>query len=230
MTARNSIFESVDGEAIRADGSGNANVAEISIDHSNFNKAPVATGGGDASVIQGSGNQTTAPAFVNRAVSDFREQPGSVTIDGGTADPDLGSLDYYGGEPRILDVRPDIGADELDVAAPRTAITRRPNRKIHRRRARVRFISNEPGSTFQCKLDNGRFRGCRSPKRLRGLLPGRHVFKVRAVDKVGRPDPTPAVVRFRVCPAAADPRKLRWLRVCGSRAEDLGAALRSGGI
>ncbi len=62
----------------------------------------------------------------------------------------------------------------------------------------VGFASNEPGSTFRCKLDEGRFRSCKSPKRFTNAEPGRHAFRVAAIDAVGNVDPTPAIVRFNV--------------------------------
>lgn len=60
------------------------------------------------------------------------------------------------------------------------------------------FTSNEPGSTFRCKLDKRRFRRCHSPLRLRHLKPGRHALRVFAVDAAGNRDRSPAVARFRV--------------------------------
>ena len=60
-----------------------------------------------------------------------------------------------------------------------------------------RFRSNEPGSTFRCKLDKRRFRRCHSPLRLRHLKPGRHTLRVFAVDAAGNRDRSPAVAHFR---------------------------------
>ena len=60
------------------------------------------------------------------------------------------------------------------------------------------FGSNEPGSTFRCRLDKHRFAKCHSPKRLRHLEPGSHTFKVFAVDPAGNVDPSPAAARFTV--------------------------------
>lgn len=42
------------------------------------------------------------------------------------------------------------------------------------------------------------FKSCSSPKTYRRLKPGRHTFKVIAVDQTGNPDLTPAVKRFRI--------------------------------
>ena len=55
-----------------------------------------------------------------------------------------------------------------------------------------------PALTFQCKLDRGPFKPCRSPKTYRKLKPGPHVFRVRAQDALGQTDTTPGSKRFRI--------------------------------
>jgi hypothetical protein len=85
-----------------------------------------------------------------------------------------------------------------DRTPPQTRITKGPPGRTHKRTAKFRFVSSEAGSTFQCRIDRRRFRTCRSPKRYRRLKPGKHVFRVRAIDPAGNVDPTPAVRRFRV--------------------------------
>jgi Ca2+-binding RTX toxin-like protein len=55
------------------------------------------------------------------------------------------------------------------------------------------FSSNDGDATFECKLDNGTFDVCTSPKEYPGLIEGSsHTFEVRAVDPAGNTDPTPA--------------------------------------
>ena len=41
-------------------------------------------------------------------------------------------------------------------------------------------------------------KSCKSPKKYKKLKPGKHVFKVRAIDKAGNVDPTPAKKKFKV--------------------------------
>ena len=60
------------------------------------------------------------------------------------------------------------------------------------------MASGEPGSTFSCKLDKKRFRPCTSPKTYKKLELGRHVFRVKARDRAGNLDATPAVKRFKI--------------------------------
>lgn len=85
-----------------------------------------------------------------------------------------------------------------DTSAPGTKILKRPARAIRKRQVRFTFRSTETGSTFECSVNRSAFRDCRSPKVLRGLRPGRQVFRVRAVDAAGNRDRTPARYRFRV--------------------------------
>jgi hypothetical protein len=64
--------------------------------------------------------------------------------------------------------------------------------------AKFKFTSNEPGSTFQCKLDKRKFKPCSSPKKYKHLSSGKHKFKVRAVDAAGNADTTPAKKKFTI--------------------------------
>jgi hypothetical protein len=88
-----------------------------------------------------------------------------------------------------------------DRIAPRTALLRRPPVVVFtsakQRRVAVSFASNEPGSSFRCKLDGGPFKPCRSPRAYM-VRPGRHTIRIYAIDVAGNRDRTPAVLSFRV--------------------------------
>jgi hypothetical protein len=84
--------------------------------------------------------------------------------------------------------------------APQTTLRRKPGRKTRDRTPTFRFTSDEPGSTFQCKLDGKPFRGCRSPFTTKRLALGPHTFRVRARDESGQRDPSPASYGFKVLP------------------------------
>lgn len=60
------------------------------------------------------------------------------------------------------------------------------------------FSSNEPGSTFQCKVDKRPFKTCQASKTIKRLKPGKHTLRARAVDPSGNIDKSPAVARFAV--------------------------------
>jgi hypothetical protein len=80
---------------------------------------------------------------------------------------------------------------------PDTILRGRPPKKTHDRTPTFRFASDRGGASFQCKLDRGRFRSCRSPFTTGALSPGRHRLLIRA--RVGAAvDPTPAAIVFRV--------------------------------
>jgi CSLREA domain-containing protein len=82
--------------------------------------------------------------------------------------------------------------------APQTWIlqgTRQGSRKVG---ARFAFDSDQVATRFECRLDQGPFRPCRSPQRYRNLKPGRNLFEVRAVSRSGLADPTPAKWRFAI--------------------------------
>jgi CSLREA domain-containing protein len=94
--------------------------------------------------------------------------------------------------------RPLAAEAPVDRRPPRTRVLRQPRRVPVGGIARFAFTSDETGSRFQCSLDGGRFRACESPKRYRGLRPGKHVFRVRAIDVTGNVDRTPVKRRFEV--------------------------------
>ena len=84
-----------------------------------------------------------------------------------------------------------------DTVAPDTTITAGPKKKQRKRKATFRFTSTEPGSSFQCKLDDRAFQPCTSPKRVR-VKRGKHTFSVRATDAAGNVDATPATRSWKV--------------------------------
>jgi hypothetical protein len=84
-----------------------------------------------------------------------------------------------------------------DSVAPQTSIVAGPRRRTMKRRAKFRWRASEPVMRFECKLDRGRFKRCEPPHKLR-VRPGRHRFRVRAVDLAGNVEATPAKRRWRV--------------------------------
>jgi len=85
-----------------------------------------------------------------------------------------------------------------DTTAPDTIITKAPRKKSTKRKARIKFVSTEPGSTFRCSLDGAKPKPCTSPVKYKRLEVGKHKFKVYAVDAAGNADPTPDKVKFKV--------------------------------
>jgi hypothetical protein len=85
----------------------------IAVSHSNFDTSKAE---GEAKVIDGGGNQTTQPLFVDAENRNYHEAAGSPTIDAGIAG-ELGPFDLDG-NPRILGSAPDMGAFETSNPVP----------------------------------------------------------------------------------------------------------------
>jgi Right handed beta helix region len=85
-----------------------------------------------------------------------------------------------------------------DRTAPQTKVLKGPKGKVAKTTVKFKFSSSEKGSTFRCKLDRKPYRVCKSPKTYRKLKLGKHVFKVRAVDRAGNIDPTAAKRKFTI--------------------------------
>lgn len=87
-----------------------------------------------------------------------------------------------------------------DRTPPATRLARHPAALLlatgPRRRVVFGFAS-EAGASFRCKLDRQPFRPCRSPRAYL-VPPGRHAFRVYAIDAAGNRDRSPALFRFRV--------------------------------
>jgi Ca2+-binding RTX toxin-like protein len=87
-----------------------------------------------------------------------------------------------------------------DVKPPGTKLLRRPPNVLftsgRRRAVRFFFVATE-AATFRCRLDGKPFKPCGSP-RLYRLAPGRHVFRVFAIDLAGNRDGTPASIAMRI--------------------------------
>jgi hypothetical protein len=86
----------------------------------------------------------------------------------------------------------------IDTVPPVTTITSGPAAQAGTSSATFAFTSNEAPPTFACSLDGGSLASCASPKSYTGLADGPHVFQVRATDRAGNTDPTPATYSWRV--------------------------------
>ena len=90
--------------------------AKITVGHSNWLDG--STDGADASIVDGGGNQSSAPVFVSAAGGDYRQAAGSATIDAGLSEFVDGPVDVDGDPRQIGGI--DIGADEFVVAPAAT--------------------------------------------------------------------------------------------------------------
>jgi CSLREA domain-containing protein len=90
------------------------------------------------------------------------------------------------------------GGGPPPAVVPQTTIKKGPKAKSTATTAKFKFSSTVAGSSFQCKLDKGKFKKCKSPKTYKKLKPGKHVFKVRAAGPTGLVDQSPAKRTFTV--------------------------------
>ena len=81
------------------------------------------------------------------------------------------------------------------AATTNTRILSGPSGTISINSATFAFTSPEDGG-FQCRLDAGDWTPCSSPATYAPLEEGTHSFEVRALNRPGNPDPTPAMATF----------------------------------
>lgn len=137
------------------------------------------------------------PGTVTLPTEDFDGAPRPVDGDGnGEARRDIGAYEYQPPSPEPE--MPGGGGTMPDTTAPQTRIVRGPGSRLAQGVATFRFRSSEAGSRFRCKLDRRKAAKCKSPRRYKHLKPGRHVFRVWAIDAAGNKDPTASKRRFRV--------------------------------
>jgi len=221
VDAANVIANATTDVTATTDGAANT-TATATLSNSNYDTRSALGTGASVTDPSTNSNQMAAAVFVDAANGDFHQTAESPTIDMG--DPGasmLGTLDLDG-EVRSFDgdcnstATPDIGADEFtgscppppgptpqpepgtgDTTPPETTITAGPKSKTKSKTASFSFTSTEPGSTFECKLDDGAFQPCTSPRGVK-VKRGKHSFQVRAKDAAGNVDPTPAEQSWKV--------------------------------
>jgi hypothetical protein len=108
--------------------------------------------------------------------------------------PAIFSYGLNGGSTATVSVRVACS----DGTAPETTITAGPNGPTNDPTPTFDFSADEPGASFECKLDDGGFAPCNPPETLASLPDGNHSFAVRAVDAAGNRDPSPAERSFLV--------------------------------
>ena len=84
-----------------------------------------------------------------------------------------------------------------DDAPLDTFIDSHPDAQSASTSATFNFSANE-SATFKCKLDNGAFEICASPKVYTGLSQDEHIFSVKATNAIYHEDPTPATYTWQI--------------------------------
>lgn len=197
--------------------------ANITTDHSNYDAATVVSTNGNhgAGSIAATAQTNSVPGFTDPGTGDYSLTASSALVDAGnpatggpaadragaaritdgdgdgTAVRDVGAYEYQ--PPAVIPDPPDDPnqPQAKDTTPPDTAFSKAPERKLKGGKLTAHFTSTEPGSTFECRLDELKFAPCSNPLKLRGVKRGKHELSVRAVDSSGNVDPTPAVARFK---------------------------------
>jgi large repetitive protein len=80
----------------------------------------------------------------------------------------------------------------VDLAPPETTINTGPSGTTTSTTETFTFSADDAAATFECSLDSAPWSACTSPRHLSGITSGPHMFRVRAIDAAGNPDPSSA--------------------------------------
>lgn len=154
-----------------------------------------------AAVLHGEGDGTFGD------VTNFRSRGVPVSVAVGDVNSD--SLPDLVVANAISVSNPDFGGvavlvNNTDTTPPGTTITAGPIGLTNDENPTFAFTSSEIGSTFQCRVDDSDWSACTSPLTPEPLTDGTHTLEVRATDRAGNVDPTPATRTFTVDTVAPD--------------------------
>lgn len=95
----------------------------------------------------------------------------------------------------------------IDTLAPNTSIDSNPSNPSGSTSASFTFSGTDADSvlTFECKLDAAAFAPCTSPQNYSGLATGSHTFQVRATDRAGNTDASPASFTWSIVTDSTPP-------------------------
>ncbi len=103
-----------------------------------------------------------------------------------------------------VDPTPASRSFTVDTVAPQTTIDSGPSGPTNDTSPTFDFSADEPGSSFECRVDGGAWGSCSSPETTVPLADGADTLEARATDPAGNVDPTPASRSFTVDTAAPD--------------------------
>lgn len=92
------------------------------------------------------------------------------------------------------------GKNGIEYVVPQLKITFGPAFKTRLQRPVFRFadLTGQPGTSYFCRVDKKRWKGCSSPTKLKKQKFGRHMFAVKAVNAIGTPAARPLKRAFKV--------------------------------
>jgi hypothetical protein len=92
----------------------------------------------------------------------------------------------------------------IDTVAPTTTLTMMPPAADNSTMVQFEFTSNEMNVVFECSIDNGAFTACKSGDTFGPIGDGAHAFAVRARDRAGNADNSPAIHAWQVDTSTPD--------------------------
>jgi hypothetical protein len=92
----------------------------------------------------------------------------------------------------------------IDTVAPTTTLTMMPPSADNSTMVQFEFTSNEMNIVFECSIDNGAYATCRSGDTFGPIGDGAHAFAVRARDRAGNVDASPAIHAWQVDTSTPD--------------------------
>ncbi|HEY0195351.1 MAG TPA: LamG domain-containing protein [Kofleriaceae bacterium] len=92
----------------------------------------------------------------------------------------------------------------IDTVAPNTTLTEKPPSADNSTMAKFSFTATEMNVTFDCSLDGGAFATCSSGASFGPVSDGAHSFQVRARDRAGNVDLSPAVYAWNIDTSTPD--------------------------
>ncbi|MDB4957434.1 MAG: OmpA domain protein [Myxococcales bacterium] len=128
------------------------------------------------------------------------ESPYSRTLGDGPHSFSVRAVDGAGGG----DQTPAERLWTIDTVAPNTTLTKGPPTADNSVMAEFEFRSNEMNVTFDCSLDNAGYLPCTSGGTFGPVGDGAHSFAVRATDRAGNSDASPAVYAWSVDTSTPD--------------------------
>ncbi|QIG45111.1 hypothetical protein G5V58_22185 [Nocardioides anomalus] len=96
----------------------------------------------------------------------------------------------------VVQATPASTSFSVDATAPDTLFTKKPQKRFFKQKVKFKFASTEPGSKFQCQLDNKGWKNCSATWKFNTKV-GKHVLLVRAQDSAGNLDASPARYKFK---------------------------------
>lgn len=96
----------------------------------------------------------------------------------------------------------------IDTVAPITTLTEAPPANDNSEMVHFSFIANEMNVSFECSLDDADFAACRNGDEFGPVSDGAHSFAVRAKDRAGNVDASPATHAWTIDTSTPDTRLL----------------------